>query len=150
MAIWGNIFKRQRRTLEKVDYLQEGADLLSSGKFKEALTSFKLALRDAPRDAWILQQIAICHTRIGMTHEAERNYRLVLEADPDAPGAHYGLAFLLLREQKVEEAAQHLEAFLAKAPTIPEAAEHVNHAATTLEGLKIELARGGPDEGGRR
>lgn len=140
MAIWSSIFKR--RSLEKVDYVQEGTELLSDGKFHEALTSFRLALRDEPRDAWILQQIAICYTRIGMTDEAERTYRLVLDADPTAAGAHYGIAFLLLRADEKEEAATHLEAFLAEAPEIPEAAEHVNHARATLEKLRGESGKG--------
>jgi hypothetical protein len=44
----------------------------------------------------VLQQIAITHTRIGMTDEAAKTYRQVLERDANAAGAHYGLAFLLL------------------------------------------------------
>lgn len=136
MAIWSNLFGRKR--LEKVDYVQEGAELLSRGKFHEALTSYRLALKEAPGNPLILQQIAICYTRIGMTDEAAKTYRLVLDSDPDAPGAHYGLAFLLLRNDETESSAEHLESFLANAPKIPEVAEHVNHARTTLERLRRE------------
>ena len=50
-----------------VDYYQEGLELLSEGKHHEALTSFRLALKDAPGDPVVLQQIAIAYTRIGMT-----------------------------------------------------------------------------------
>ena len=63
----------------------------------EALTSFRLALRESPNDTDVLQQIAVTYTRIGMTDEAMKTYRRVLELKPHAAGAHYGLAFLLLQ-----------------------------------------------------
>ena len=138
--MWKKLFKPDR--LEKVDYVQEGNELLTDGKFDQALTSFRLALRESPNDPWVMQQVAICYTRMGLTDQAEKTYRLVLDSHPDAPGAHYGIAFLLLRSGQEEEAAQHLEAFLAHAPGIPEAAEHVNHARSTLADLERGAAQG--------
>jgi Flp pilus assembly protein TadD len=123
---------------ERVDYYEEGMALLREGKFHDALTSFRLALRDAPGDAVILQQIAIAYTRIGMVEEAIRTYRSVLEKEPDAHGAHYGLAFLLLRKGDNAEAARHLERFLSSPPRGPEAREHIAHARTTLAQLRGE------------
>src|SRR5690606_9442299 len=120
---------------EKVDYYQEGLSLLQAGHFHEALTSFRLALRESPSDPAVLQQIAIAYTRIGMTDDAAKMYRTVLERDPDASGAHYGLAFLYLREGKEDEAVQHLRAFLGSPPQGPEAGRHVAHARKTLEEL---------------
>ena len=119
-----------------VDYYQEGTDLLVDGKFHEALTSFRLALKESPGDAIVLQQIAICYTRIGMTVEAAKTYRHVLQKDPGASGAHYGLAFILLRGEHPDESIPHLEAFLANVPDGADAGAHVEHARWTLSQLR--------------
>jgi tetratricopeptide (TPR) repeat protein len=115
-----------------VDYYREGTELLKVGRYHEALTSFRLALRDDPRDLAVQQQIAITYTRIGMTDEAVKTYRHVLEHDPGAHGAHYGLAFLLLRDGSTADAAAHLRKFLESPPDQPEAQHHVEHARATL------------------
>jgi Flp pilus assembly protein TadD len=133
MAFWKKLFGDEG---DSVDYYHEGLELLKVGKYHEALTSLRLALREAPGDVAVLQQIAIAYTRIGMTEEAARTYRQVLEQAPDASGAHYGLAFLLLREGKREEAEQHLRAFLAAPPDGIEAVRHITHAKQTLGDLQ--------------
>ena len=121
---------------EAVDYYDEGIDLLNAGKYHEALVSFRLALRDAPSDADVLQQIAITYTRIGMGDEAIRTYRKALTANPAATGAHYGLAFLLLHAGQRDEAADHLRAFLTEPPAEPDAQRHVDHARRTLTDIE--------------
>ncbi|HSJ14214.1 MAG TPA: tetratricopeptide repeat protein [Longimicrobiales bacterium] len=140
MAFWKKLFGDENDT---VDYYREGLELLKAGKYHEALTSLRLALRDAPGDVAVLQQIAIAYTRIGMTDEAIKTYRLVLEHDPAASGAHYGLAFLLLRAGQREPAEQHLRAFLASPPDDVEAVRHITHAKQTLK----DLQPGAPVEG---
>jgi Flp pilus assembly protein TadD len=135
MGIWKKLFGEDS---DGVDYYREGVELLKVSKYHEALTSFRLALRESPQDKAVLQQIAIAYTRIGMTDEAVRTYRSVLSSHPQASGAHYGLGFLLLRQGHTAEAEQHLRAFLAAPPDGPEAERHVTHAEETL----AELARG--------
>lgn len=122
----------------EVDYYREGVELLNAARYHEAVTSFRLALRGSPGDIAIMQHIAIAHTRIGMTDEAEKMYRQVLARDPRAAGAHYGLAFLLLREGHRTDAANHLRRFLEAAPDRPEAKRHVEHARATLARLEDE------------
>ena len=140
MAFWKKILGNEEP--QPVDYYSEGTDLLAAGKFHEALTSFRLALKESPGDAVVLQQIAICYTRIGMVEEAAKTYRHVLQKNPGAAGAHYGLAFILLRGETPQESIPHLEAFLANAPTDDEASAHVEHARGTLAQLR-ELGHGG-------
>ncbi len=135
MDLLKKLFGRDAGDKEEVDYYREGVELLGVGKYHEALTSFRLALREAPNDVAVLQQIAIAYTRIGMTDEAKKMYRGVLEKDAGAVGAHYGLAFLLLRDGDTTRATEHLEAFLADAPDAPEAARHVEHARRTFDEL---------------
>lgn len=138
MSIWKRIFSEEKA--EKVDYYQEGLDLLRVAKYHDALVSFRLALKETPGDVAVLQQMAITHTRIGMTDEAAKMYRQVLERDPKAAGAHYGLAFLLLRSGRPADAEPHLRAFLELAPEGPEAQQHVEHARQAL----AELEGGAP------
>jgi tetratricopeptide (TPR) repeat protein len=128
MAFWKKILGNEAE--QPVDYYDEGVGLLADGRFHEALTSFRLALKASPGDAIVLQQIAICYTRIGMVDEAAKTYRHVLQKDPSSAGAHYGLAFILLRR------IEHLEAFLSHAPGGDDAGAHVEHARWTLAQLR--------------
>ncbi|MDE0899737.1 MAG: tetratricopeptide repeat protein [Longimicrobiales bacterium] len=145
MAFWKKILGREDS--QPVEYYTEGLELLSVGKFHEALTSFRLALKQSPGDAIVLQQIAICYTRIGMVEEAAKTYRHVLHKDPSASGAHYGLAFILLRGEESHQSIEHLEAFLSHAPKDDDAGAHVEHARWTLAQLR-EQARDTPPETG--
>jgi tetratricopeptide (TPR) repeat protein len=133
MSIWKRLFGQDRET---VDYYDEGLELLNAGKYHEALTSFRLALRDTPFDSTVLQQIAITYTRIGMTDEAIRTYRKALAADSTAAGAHYGLGFLLLREGRPDEAADHLRTFLDGPPGGAEAQRHIEHARQAVRQIE--------------
>jgi tetratricopeptide (TPR) repeat protein len=133
MSFWKKLFGDDTET---VDYYNEGVELQRVGKYHEALTSFRLALRDSPRDAAVLEQIAVTYTRIGMTDEAVKTYRTVLSDHPGSSAAHYGLAFLLLRQGHGEEAEQHLRAFLAAPPGGADASRHVTHAQAALRDLE--------------
>ena len=137
MAWWQHFFNKytnEDRTL----YYEEGLALVEEDKLHEALTSFRLALKQTPGDEVILQLIAIVYTKIGMTDEAIKTYRHVVKKHPQAAGAHYGLAFLLVRSGEDAEAIPHLRAFLENAPVGQEAAEHVSHARETLASLTGE------------
>ena len=142
MAWWNKVFSASSQT-QRVAYYDEGLALIAEDKIHGALTSFRLALKASPGDIVVLQQIAIAYTRIGMTDEAEKTYRHVLQKDPQAAGAHYGLAFLLVRSSRESEAVPHLRAFLENAPAGQEASEHVSHARETLASLTGEGGRAG-------
>ena len=120
------------------DYYSEGTDLLRREQYHEALTSFRLALREDPRDTDVLQQIAVTYTHSGMTDEAVRTYKRVLDMKPHASGAHYGLAFLLLQRGDVDDGIAHLRAFLAHPPRVEEASRHIAHARARLAELTGE------------
>src|SRR5437867_1033550 len=82
---------------QRLDYLNEALALERQGDYDAALTSYRLALRDHPNDARILQNMAIAFTKTRRFDEAIRHYRRALELDSSPAGAHYGLAFLLLQ-----------------------------------------------------
>ena len=132
---------------QRLDYLNEALALERQGDYDAALTSYRLALRDRPNDRKILQNMAIAFSKTGRVDEAIRCYRRALEIDPESSGSHYGLAFLLLKRSDPDGAAQHLEAFLAKPPSSPEAERWVRHAQETLERLRNGPADGVFEEG---
>jgi tetratricopeptide (TPR) repeat protein len=121
---------------QRLDYLNEALALERQGDYDAALTSYRLALRDQPNDIRILQNMAIAFTRTGRLDEAIRTYRRALEVDPRLSGAHYGLAFLLLKREDYGGAERHLNAFLDGARDGPESERWVRHARQTLADLR--------------
>lgn len=121
---------------QRLDYLSEAMALERQGDYDAALTSYRLALRDRPNDTKILQNMAIAFTKTNRPEEAIRAYRSALDLAPELSGAHYGLAFLLLKRGDHSGAATHLGAFLEKPPSGPESERWVRHAEETLLGLK--------------
>lgn len=143
---WWRFWERDERDDERPpDYYAEGVDLARQERYHEALTSFRLALRERPDDLATLEQMAVVYTRIGMTDEALKTYRRVLDREPGRPAAHYGAGFLLLNRGREDEAVEHLEAFLRQQPDTPDAERHVRHARDTLE--RLRSARDGGDDG---
>lgn len=137
MNWWKRILTGEDSALkpQRLDYLNEGLALERQGDFEGAVTSYQLALRDEPSSVKVLQYIAIALSKTSRHEEAIRHYRRALELSPELPGAHYGLAFLLLRRGDTARAADHLRAFLAKPPRDPEMARWVGHARETLDRL---------------
>lgn len=121
---------------QRLDYLSEAMALERQGDFDAALTSYRLALRDRPNDTKILQNMAIAFTKTNRPEEAIRCYRNALDVAPELSGAHYGLAFLLLKRGDRTGAQKHLEAFLAKPPSGAEAERWVRHAEETIGTLR--------------
>jgi len=128
---------------QRLDYLNEALALERQGDYDAALTSYRLALRDHPNDARILQNMAIAFTKTRRYDEAIRHYRRALELDGSLAGAHYGLAFLLLQRGDPDGAAQHLKTFLAHPPRGPDAQKWIEHANQTLHDLRTSGGTGG-------
>src|SRR5262245_63068831 len=120
---------------QRLDYLSEGLALERQGDYEAALTSYRLALRDHPNDARILQNMAIAFTKTARVDEAIRHYRQALELDDSLAGAHYGLAFLLQKRGDIDGALQHLRAFLQQPPKGPDAHRWIEHATRALREL---------------
>lgn len=127
---------KNEHNARRVDYLSEAIALERQGDFDAALTSYRLALREKPNDPKILQNIAIAYSRTSRLEDAIRAYRKALEVAPEQSGAHYGLAFLLLKRGDKAGAMTHLEAFLAKPLPDAEMERWVKHAEQTLSALR--------------
>jgi Flp pilus assembly protein TadD len=138
MSWWSRLLgaKSKDHKARRVDYLNEAIALERLGDFDAALTSYRLALRERPNDPRILQNIAIAYSRTGRLEDAIRTYRRALELAPQLSGAHYGLAFLLLKRGDRAGAMTHLDAFLAQPVTGGEMERWVRHAEDTLKSLR--------------
>lgn len=147
MSLWRKLFGGDQRTGgaisgpgQRLEYMNEALALERQGDFEGALTSYRLALRDAPGDVRLLQNIAILYSKTSQPEEAIRYYRKALEQDQELPGAHYGLAFLLNRRGSYAEAAAHLREFLARPMLGADAEKWVRHAEGTLREIETALA----------
>jgi Flp pilus assembly protein TadD len=132
---------------QRLDYLSEALALERQGDYEAALTSYRLALRDRPNDPRILQNMGIVFSRTGRMEEAIRSYRRALDLDPRLSGAHYGLAFLLLKRGDKAGAEGHLRAFLAHPPAGADAERWVRHARQTLEQLRVGPSTSAAEQG---
>ena len=135
MSIWRRILGKtpaENLRPQRLDYLNEGLALERQGDYEAALTSYRLAFRDNPTDSRILLNMAIAFTKTGQPDEAIRHYKRALELDNSLGGAHYGVAFLLLKRGDNAQAAEHLRAFLARPPKGADADRWVRHAETAL------------------
>ncbi len=119
---------------QRLDYLNEGLALERQGDYEGAITSYQLALRDQPNNVKTLQYIAIALSRTGRREEAIRHYRRALELSPDLAGAHYGLAFLLLKRGDTDQGRRASPALPRPSRrAIPEMARWVDFARETLD-----------------
>ena len=147
MSWWSRLIGGNDSKNRRVDYLSEAIALERQGDFDAALTSYRLALRDRPNDPKILQNIAIAYSRTGRLEDAIRSYRRALELAPELSGAHYGLAFLLLKRGDRAGAMVHLDAFLTKPPENGEMERWLHHARATLDALRAGEQPPPPPEG---
>src|SRR2546425_6662923 len=119
MGFWRRLFggsSGDELKPQRLDYLNEALALERQGDYEAALTSYRLALRDHPNDARILQNMAIAFTKTRRLDEAIRHYRRALELDNGLAGAHYGLALLLLKRGDPPGAPPHPRGVLAPPP----------------------------------
>ena len=135
--------KESRETLQpqRLDYLNEGLALERQGDFEAVGGECRLAFRDNPSDSRILLNMAIAFTKTSQPEEAIRHYKRALELDASLVGAHYGVAFLLLKRGDAQQAAEHLRAFLARPPKGPDAERWVRHAESALRDIASSPAQ---------
>jgi tetratricopeptide (TPR) repeat protein len=137
MSFWDRLTGgKPKPSTGNLDYLNEALALERQGDYDAALTSYRLALRQTPNNHKVLQNMAIAYSKLGQMDEAIRMYRRALAIEPNLSGAHYGLAFLLLRRGEVADAAHHLESFLMDPPHSAESERWVKHAQKTLDDIK--------------
>jgi Tfp pilus assembly protein PilF len=98
------------RNPDDVDAVTMLANLLGqTGSIAKAIPLYERALELAPGDTSIRLDFASSLAGAGYLADAESQFRLVLEADPDNQTAHYYLAELYMQTDppRLDEARQH-------------------------------------------
>jgi RNA polymerase sigma factor (sigma-70 family) len=98
--------------------MQEGWQLLQSGKVAEAIPSFEAATRIDPKSADAWNGLGWANSRSGKTADAEKAFQQAIELQPEHPAALNGLGQMYLSQKKYTEAEQY---FLKAGPKAPAA-----------------------------
>jgi Flp pilus assembly protein TadD len=92
---------------ETYELFQLGRDLLREGRPSQAAVSLEKAKRREPEKASIREALGIAYFRVRRWHEAETEFRKLVELAPVDPFAHRALARTLDRLGRPGDAAQH-------------------------------------------
>jgi Flp pilus assembly protein TadD len=92
---------------ETYELYQQGRRHLRSGYAAQATVALEKAKRREPGKASIREALGIAYFRIRRFHEAEQEFRAILEIAPVDDYAHYALARCLDKQGRLSEAMRH-------------------------------------------
>jgi Flp pilus assembly protein TadD len=92
---------------ETYDLYQQGRTHLRKGRAAQATVALEKAKRREPEKASIREALGIAYLRIQRYHEAEEEFRKMLELSPSDHYAHYALGRALEKQGKDTEANGH-------------------------------------------
>jgi tetratricopeptide (TPR) repeat protein len=107
------------------EYNEDGLHLYRQGAYDKAAESFEAAVALEPGDPALLYNAARCYDRAGNAAQAEQYYNACLQKEPNHAGSRNGLAALMLRQGRRDEATHMVEGWLASQPKL--AAAHAAH-----------------------
>ncbi|HEV3235342.1 MAG TPA: tetratricopeptide repeat protein [Gemmataceae bacterium] len=99
-------------------YNDDGLSLYSQGQFHDARESFEAALALKTDDPGLLYNIGQCYDHDGNAPQAEKYYQECLAHDPNHVAAHHALAKLLVRNQRMPDAVNHVQNWLTSSPGV--------------------------------
>jgi tetratricopeptide (TPR) repeat protein len=106
---------------------------LQQGKFSEAESLFRRAVKLQRKSADAYHHLAIALTGLGRLDEAIAHYRKALALRPHDAGAHNNLGYVLQKLDRHDEASRHCRKALAINPEYPEALNNLGNALQSLE-----------------
>ena len=92
---------------ETYDLYQQGRTHLRKGRAAQATVALEKAKRREPEKASIREALGIAYLRIQRYHEAEEEFRKMLELSPADHYAHYALGRALEKQGRDTEANGH-------------------------------------------
>ncbi|MEO8033812.1 MAG: tetratricopeptide repeat protein [Acidobacteriota bacterium] len=99
------IFIRPRSESDSItDQLRAAVTLEDQGKFADAASVYRQLLSQHPDSALAWTNLGNADMQLGKRGEAEQDFRKALAADPTARDAMNNLAWLLLHQQRLDEA----------------------------------------------
>lgn len=125
---------------ETYDLYQQGRSHLRKGRAAQATVALEKAKRREPEKASIREALGIAYLRIQRYHEAEGEFRKMLELSPADHYAHYALGRALEKQGKDTEANGHYKLASSLRP-------QSKHYASRILDLDREEPREPPGEG---
>ena len=107
------------------EYNEDGLQLYRQGAYDKAAESFEAAIALEPSDPTLLFNAARCYDKSGNATKAEQYYNTCLQKAPNDAGCRNGLASLMLRQGRRDDAMHMVEGWLAGQPQL--AAAHTAH-----------------------
>jgi len=98
------------------ELLQRGQDLLLQRHFAQAATVLERADREEPGKASILEALGRAYYNSGQHDRSRETFEQLLELDPSAHYAHFGLGQSLKQLGRRDEARTHLRLAVALSP----------------------------------
>ena len=99
---------------------QRGSELAETGRIREAVEAYSVALRSNPDDSRVRNDLGVALGRLGKLDEAAVHFRKVIEINPGKPQAYANLALVLLRMGKLDEAIGLYDQAIRLDATIPD------------------------------
>jgi Flp pilus assembly protein TadD len=125
---------------ETYDLYQQGRRHLRKGRAAQATVALEKAKRREPEKASIREALGIAYLRIQRYHEAEEEFRKMLELSPADHYAHYALGRALEKQGKDTEANGHYKLASSLRP-------QSKHYASRILDLDREDPKKAPGEG---
>jgi tetratricopeptide (TPR) repeat protein len=100
--------------------LLEGRRLLEEGNYEAAVAKLKAASLVLPKNAVVLNELALAYHQSGLATNAARAYRKALELNPDLLEARYNLGCLLFEQNKLDGAKAEFTAYTMRRPKAAE------------------------------
>jgi tetratricopeptide (TPR) repeat protein len=87
-------------------YFNRGNDHSNSGKYEEAIESYKQAIKLNPDDAYAHTRLGVAYYKSGKYQEAIKSYKRAIRLDPDDKSAHYNLGIAYFESGMNKEAIE--------------------------------------------
>ena len=90
-------------------HFDQAEQLAKSQQYLQAISEYRLALRETPDDIAASFGLAIAQSQVGLDGEAIQSYLSILKLNPKLWEAEVNMGMLLLKQQKSQEALVHLQ-----------------------------------------
>jgi tetratricopeptide (TPR) repeat protein len=103
-------------------YYNMGNYQLTLGKFKEAVASYKTALKLEPGATLAMVNASIAYARMGENEKAERSLKQALKNAPDSAAANFNMGLLKAENNEPKQAEVYLKKAIKADPQMAQAA----------------------------
>ncbi len=105
------------------NYINMARNLRSENNLLKAISFYQkaYALNIGKEDIELLMDMALIYDEIGLSGDAEKKYREVIELDEDDARAYYGLAIIYDENDELEKAKNYYEKAIEKNPNYDKA-----------------------------